>query len=124
MMKVLITGAAGFIGSHLVEKLCGQDIEVVGLDNFNDYYDPRKKRANEKRLTRYSNFRMIEADIRDRPAILRMFSEEKFDGVAHLAGMAGVRNAVKHPELYFDVNVNGSQTLMGAARDFGVSNFV
>lgn len=123
-MKVLVTGAAGFIGSNLAEKLARRGDEVVGLDNFNDYYNPRKKRANEARLIAYSNFKMIEADIRDRAHMLDIFENEKFDTVAHLAAMAGVRNAVKFPELYVDVDLNGSQNVMDAARMSNVRNFV
>jgi UDP-glucuronate 4-epimerase len=123
-MKILVTGAAGFIGSNLAEKLARRGDEVVGLDNFNDYYDPAKKRANEKRLNTYPNFRMIEADIRDRSRMLAFFEEEKFDAVAHLAALAGVRNAVKFPELYVEVDFNGTQHLMDAARNNGVNNFV
>jgi UDP-glucuronate 4-epimerase len=123
-MKILVTGAAGFIGSNLAEKLARSGDEVVGLDNFNDYYDPAKKRANEKRLNTYPNFRMIEADIRDRSRMLAFFEEEKFDAVAHLAALAGVRNAVKFPELYVEVDFNGTQHLMDAARNNGVNNFV
>lgn len=124
-MKVLVTGAAGFIGSHLAEKLAKRGDEVIGLDNFNDYYDPAKKRANEARLNAYLNFRMIEADIRDRERMFAVFEEEKFEAVAHLAAMAGVRNAVKNPSLYVDVDLNGTQHLMDAARAAGgVGNFV
>jgi UDP-glucuronate 4-epimerase len=123
-MKVLVTGAAGFIGSHLAEKLLKRGDEVVGLDNFNDYYDPRRKRANERRLCGYANFRMIEADIRDRQRILALFTAEKFQAVAHLAAMAGVRNAIENPELYVEVDLNGSQHLMDGARFSGVGNFV
>lgn len=123
-MKVLVTGAAGFIGSHLAEKLAKRGDDVVGLDNFNDYYDPARKRDNEKRLMAYPNFRMIEADIRQRSRILALFEQEKFDAVAHLAAMAGVRNAVKHPDLYVEVDYNGTQHLMDAARFSGVGNFV
>jgi UDP-glucuronate 4-epimerase len=123
-MKILVTGAAGFIGSHLAEKLVNQEHEVVGLDNFNDYYDPARKRANETRLNRYANFRMVEADIRNRQGMFDLFEAEKFDAVAHLAAMAGVRNAVLYPELYVEVDLNGSQHLMDAARATGVGNFV
>lgn len=123
-MKVLVTGAAGFIGGHLAEKLAKRGDDVIGLDNFNDYYDPARKRANEKRLNAYPNFRMIEADIRDRARMLAIFEEEKFDTVAHLAAMAGVRNAVKYPDLYVEVDLNGSQHLMDASRLSGVGNFV
>ena len=98
-MKILVTGAAGFIGSHLADKLARRGDDVVGLDNFNDYYDPRRKRANQRRLAAHSNFRMIEADVRDRQGIAAIFGREKFNAVAHLAAQAGVRNAVKHPDL-------------------------
>lgn len=123
-MKVLVTGAAGFIGSNLAEKLAKRGDEVVGIDNFNDYYDPAKKRANETRLNQYDNFRMIEEDIRNRQFLLDLFAEEQFEAVAHLAAMAGVRNAVKYPELYVEVDYNATQHLMDGARLSGVQNFV
>jgi UDP-glucuronate 4-epimerase len=123
-MKVLVTGAAGFIGSYLAERLAGRDDQVIGLDNFNDYYDPAKKRANERRLKAYPNFKMIEADIRDREKILALFEEEHFEAVAHLAALAGPRNAVLYPDLYVAVDYNGTQNLMDAARLTAVGNFV
>jgi UDP-glucuronate 4-epimerase len=123
-MKVLVTGAAGFIGSHLAEKLARRGDDVVGLDNFNDYYDPAKKRANEARLNAYPNFKMIEADIRDRQRMFDIFEEEQFDAVGHLAAMAGVRNAVKFPEVYVEVDLNGTQHLMDAGRANNLGNFV
>jgi len=124
-MKILVTGAAGFIGSNLAEKLARRGNEVIGLDNFNDYYDPLKKRANEQRLVAYPNFKMIEADIRDRERMFEIFAAEGFDAVAHLAAMAGVRNAVKYPEVYVEVDLNGTQHLMDAARAADtVGNFV
>ncbi len=123
-MKILVTGAAGFIGSHLADKLARRGDDVVGLDNFNDYYDPRRKRANQRRLAAHSNFRMIEADVRDRQGIAAIFGREKFNAVAHLAALAGVRNAVKHPDLYVQVDYNGTQNLLDAARDNDVGNFV
>jgi UDP-glucuronate 4-epimerase len=123
-MKVLVTGAAGFIGSHLAAKLAQRGDEVVGLDNFNDYYDPAKKRANAQRLQQYPNFKMIEADIRDRQRMFTIFEVEQFEAVAHLAAMAGVRNAVKHPDLYVEVDLNGTQHLMDAGRANDIGNFV
>ncbi|MCB9423052.1 MAG: SDR family NAD(P)-dependent oxidoreductase [Ardenticatenaceae bacterium] len=123
-MKVLVTGAAGFIGSHLAEKLAKRGDDVVGLDNFNDYYDPAKKRANEARLNAYPNFKMIEADIRDRQRMFDIFEAEQFEAVGHLAAMAGVRNAVKYPEVYVEVDLNGTQHLMDAGRANGLGNFV
>lgn len=124
-MKVLVTGAAGFIGSNLAEKLAKRGNNVVGLDNFNDYYDPAKKRANQKRLATYPNFRMVEQDIRQRKAMFELFATEKFEAVAHLAAMAGVRNAVQYPDLYVEVNLNGTQNLLDAARAADIApNFV
>ena len=123
-MKVLVTGAAGFIGSHLAEKLAQRGDEVVGLDNFNDYYNPAKKRANEKRLNEFENFKMIEADIRDRARMIALCEDEQFDAVAHLAAMAGVRPAVESPDFYVEVDYNGTQNLMDAARFTNVENFV
>ena len=124
-MKVLVTGAAGFIGSHVAEKLAKRGDAVVGLDNFNDYYDPAKKRDNERRLNQYRNFNMIEADVRDRSRLFEICKAEKFEGIIHLAAMAGVRNAVTHPDLYVEVDLNGTQHLMDAARAAAtVENFV
>ena len=124
-MKILVTGAAGFIGSNLAEKLARAGETVVGLDNFNDYYDPAKKRANEARLNTYSNFRMVEADVCDRQRLFELFADEQFDVVAHLAALAGVRKAIEQPALYVDVDLNGTQNLMDAALAAGgIHNFV
>lgn len=124
-MKILVTGAAGFIGSHLAEKLAQRGEVVVGLDNFNDIvYPAQPKRENAARLARYPNIRLLEADVRDRERVLALFAAEQFDAVAHLAALAGVRNAVKYPNLYVDVNYNGSQNLMDGARLHNVANFV
>ena len=124
MGKILVTGAAGFIGSHLSEKLLQRGDEVVGLDNFDPYYAPSLKRANVSRLEAYSRFRMVEGDVRQRGAMLALFQQERFGGVVHLAAMAGVRNAVMYPDLYVDVDFNGSQHLMDGARFTGVENFI
>ena len=123
-MKILVTGAAGFIGSHLAEKLLKRGDEVVGIDNFVDYYSVELKRRNEARLAEYPTFKMIEMDIRNRDKILETFEREKFDAVAHLAAMAGVRNAVKFPAFYVEVDYNGTQNLMDGARMHNVGNFV
>ena len=93
-MTTLVTGAAGFIGSHLAERLCRRGDDVVGLDNFNDYYDPARKRANEKRLNEYPNFRMVEADVRDRQQIATILADHAITRVAHLAAMAGVLSLI------------------------------
>lgn len=124
-MTKLVTGAAGFIGSHLAERLLQRGDTVIGLDNFNDYYDPARKRANERRLAAYPDFCMIEADVRDRERMFRLFADENISAVAHLAAMAGVRNAIEQPDLYVNVNLNGTQNLLDAVRATGgVDNFV
>lgn len=124
-MKVLVTGAAGFIGSHLAETLAKRGDDVVGIDNFNDIvYPSARKRLSAQRLAAYPNIKLIETDIRDREHMLAIFAAEKFDAVAHLAALAGVRNAVKYPDLYVAVNLNGTQHLLDAARATGVGNFV
>jgi len=124
-MKILVTGAAGFIGSHLAEKLAQRGDDVVGIDNFNDVvYPSSHKRHNVQRLAAYDNLRIIETDIRDREGMSALFAAEKFDAVAHLAALAGVRNAVKYPALYVEVDLNGTQNLMDAALANQVGNFV
>jgi len=123
-MNILVTGAAGFIGSHVSEILLERGDRVVGVDNFNDYYDPAKKRANAARLAQYEGFTLLEADIRDRGRMFALFEEARFDAVAHIAAMAGVRNSVAHPALYMDVDLVATQGLMDASRAFGVQNFV
>lgn len=124
-MKVLVTGAAGFVGSHLAETLAKRGDDVVGIDNFNDIvYPSARKRLSAQRLAAYPNIKLIEADIRERERMFAIFAEEKFTAVAHLAALAGVRNAVKYPNLYVEVDLNGTQHLMDAAREHQVGNFV
>ena len=123
-MKVLVTGAAGFIGSHLAERLAEQGDTVVGVDNFNDYYDPARKRRNAEVICRRPEVTVLEADIRDRARMFELFEAHRFDAVAHIAAMAGVQNAVAQPTLYLEVDFVATQHLMDAAREFGVQNFV
>jgi UDP-glucuronate 4-epimerase len=122
-MKVLVTGAAGFVGSHLSEVLVKRGDTVIGVDNFNNYYDPAKKRRNAKVLAN-SSIPVVEADIRDRAEMFSLFEDHKFDAVAHIAAMAGVRNSVANPALYMEVDLVATQHLMDAAREFNVGNFV
>lgn len=121
---ILVTGGAGFIGSHLVDALLARGESVVCLDNFNDYYDPAQKRANIANQCRHPAYVLAEADVRDRETIFRLFDEYRFRKVAHLAAMAGVRYSVERAELYTEVNVQGTIQLMEAARRVGVENFV
>ncbi len=123
-MKIIVTGAGGFIGSHLSEKLTKRGDTVIGIDNFNDYYDPARKRNNVAGLLENPAFTLVEGDVRERERILDLFATEKPDAVAHLAGMAGVRNSIEHPVDYVNVNVNGTQNLLDGTRFNGVGNFV
>lgn len=123
-MKVLVTGAAGFIGSHLAERLAARGDTVVGVDNFNDYYDPARKRRNVEAICRYEKVTVLEADIRNRQRMFELFEEHRFDAVAHIAAMAGVRNSVSNPALYTEVNLVATQGLMDAAREARTENFV
>ncbi len=123
-MKVLVTGAAGFIGSNLAASLLARGDEVVGLDNFNDYYDPAQKRANEARLRAYPHFTMREMDLRDEAAVRALCAQERFDAVAHLAAMAGVRYSIERAPLYVDVNVRGTVNVLEAMRLAGTPHIV
>nr|HID12344.1 NAD-dependent epimerase/dehydratase family protein [Anaerolineae bacterium] len=123
-MNILVTGAAGFIGSHVAEALLARGDVVVGLDNFNDYYDPARKRANVALLTPNPCFTLHEADVRDAEAMERICAEGDFDAVVHLAAMAGVRYSIERAPLYVDVNVRGTVNLLEAARRAGIPHFV
>ena len=121
-MRVLVTGGAGFIGSHLVEKLLGTGHEVAILDDFNDFYDPLIKRANIAAVSK--EIAIHHVDLRDGAAVRNVFHREKFDVIAHLAARAGVRPSIQHPQLYNDVNVGGTLHLLEAARLTGVQRFI
>lgn len=123
-MKVLVTGGAGFIGSHVAEQLLKRGDEVIVVDNFNAYYSPARKRANVVALAEFRGSRVVEGDIRDAAAMNTLFASEHFDRVVHLAAMANVRYSVKEPALYIDVNVTGTRNLLEAARVQGVEHFV
>jgi UDP-glucuronate 4-epimerase len=108
-MRVLVTGGCGFIGSHLCERLLARGDEVVVVDNFNDFYDPALKRANAGLL---AGARIVTGDIRDPELMARLFDEGAFDGVVHLAAMAGVRPSLQDPLHYTDVNLRGTMILL------------
>jgi UDP-glucuronate 4-epimerase len=110
--NVLITGGAGFIGSHLVDKALAAGDRIVSLDNFNDFYSTSVKRNNVKEHLNHPHFTMIEGDLRDAHAMARVFEHGPFDVVVHLAAMAGVRPSLDNPRLYMDVNVLGTQNLI------------
>jgi UDP-glucuronate 4-epimerase len=118
-LVVLVTGVAGLIGSHVAEALLARGDAVVGLDNFNDYYSPARKRANLAEVERGAppgaRLRTVEGDVRDRALVARLFAEEHFDAVVHLAALAGIRASVARPAEYYDVNVQGTLALLDAA---------
>jgi UDP-glucuronate 4-epimerase len=121
---VLITGVAGFIGSHLAERLLDKGYQVAGLDNFDDYYPPDIKRRNIHSVGAGDGFHLIEGDIRDASLINRIFTDYNIGLVAHLAARAGVRPSLKQPILYQDVNIGGTINLLEASRTRGVGQFL
>ncbi|MBN1391608.1 MAG: GDP-mannose 4,6-dehydratase [Sedimentisphaerales bacterium] len=122
-MKVLVTGAAGFIGSHLSERLLNNGLTVVGVDNFDDFYDPQIKRRNIEDCLKNKNFRLFEADIRDSAAMAQAVGDG-IEIIVHLAARAGVRPSIENPLLYADVNINGTMVLLEAARKHKISKFI
>lgn len=121
-MRILVTGGAGFIGSHLVETLLAAGHTVAILDDFNDFYDPQIKQAN---IAGFAQDVIIHhQDLRDGASVRNLFHREKFDVVAHLAARAGVRPSIDQPQLYYDTNVSGTLHLLDAARVTGVERFV
>ncbi|MBI1369414.1 MAG: NAD-dependent epimerase/dehydratase family protein [Planctomycetes bacterium] len=123
-MQILVTGAAGFIGSHLTERLLADGHGVVGFDSFTDTYDPAVKRRNIEGARATGRFELIEADIRDAAAVDAAFANGQFEAVIHLAALAGVRPSLEQPALYNDVNVTGTANLLEAARKHGVARFL
>jgi UDP-glucuronate 4-epimerase len=123
-MKILITGGAGFIGSNLAKKLMERKDEVVIIDNFNDYYDPKLKEDRIKFLLKGYKFKLYRGDIRDEKLLVKIFKKEKIDKVVHLAGMAGVRNSLLNPFLYEEVNVRGTMNLLEVSVKNKIKNFV
>ena len=123
-MKILITGAAGFIGSHLCERLLDRGDTAIALDNFNDYYNTARKRENVHQLHNHSRCILCEADICDEGTINRIFVEHRPEKVIHLAAYGAVRYSIGRARLYTDVNIGGSINLLEAAREIGATNFV
>ncbi len=124
MSKILITGAAGFIGFHLSQRLLQRGDEVVGLDNLNDYYDVNLKIDRIKHFTMDRNFKPVRIDLADRDGMARLFAEEKFDMVVNLAAQAGVRYSLKNPHSYIDSNVSGFLNILEGCRHNGVKHLV
>lgn len=124
MEKILITGGAGFIGSHVAKKLMDRGDQVVIIDNFNDYYDPKLKEDRIKIFLKGYKFKLYRGDIRDIKLLDKIFKKEKIDKIVHLAAMAGVRYSIENPFVYADVNVMGSLNLLELAAKYKVKNFV
>ncbi len=123
-MKILLTGAAGFIGSTATLRLLARGDEVVGLDNLNDYYDVQLKRDRLARLSPHPNFRFVRLDVADRPGIEALFAHERFDRVIHLAAQAGVRYSLQNPHAYIDSNVVGFMNILEGCRHSQVQHLV
>ena len=121
-MNILVTGGAGFIGSHLCRRLLSDGHAVTLIDDFNDYYDPAIKRANVAAMGGAA--KVVEGDIRDRGQIQQLFAEGKFETVIHIAARAGVRPSVNDPQLYIDTNITGTHHLLEASRQNAVKRFV
>ena len=122
MAKILVTGAAGFIGYHTSERLLARGDEVVGLDNVNDYYDPTLKEARVSRLAPNARFRLVRMELGDREGVERLFRTERFDRVIHLAAQAGVRYSLTNPHAYIDSNLVGFLHILEGCRHHGVQH--
>jgi UDP-glucuronate 4-epimerase len=123
-MKILVTGAAGFIGMHVCQLLLARGDQVVGLDNLNDYYSPQLKRDRLARLMPDPGFRFVHADVADRNAMPSLFEAEKFDRVVHLAAQAGVRYSLLNPHAYVDSNIVGFMNMLEGCRHNAVRHLV
>ncbi|HRQ48442.1 MAG TPA: NAD-dependent epimerase [Rhodocyclaceae bacterium] len=123
-MKILVTGAAGFIGMHVSQVLLDRGDQVVGLDNLNDYYDPRLKKSRLARLAPHAGFNFVRLDVEDRDGMRSLFEFEKFDRVIHLAAQAGVRYSLQNPHAYVDSNIVGFMNVLEGCRHNRVEHLV
>jgi len=123
-METLVTGGAGFIGSHTVEALLARGDRVIALDNFNDFYDPERKRRNVAPFLSNPNFRLVTGDVRDRAMLEHLFTTEPIRRIIHIAAMANPRFSVQNPALYEEVNVKGTLNLVELSVRQGVQHFV
>lgn len=123
-MYYLVTGGAGFIGSHLIERLLSENYKVLCLDNFNDYYNPAIKWRNIEAVSQYANFQLIQGDILDEDLLKKIFQSNHFDGIVHLAARAGVRPSILQPRLYQEVNIRGTLNLLEMAKQHKIAKFI
>jgi len=123
-LKILVTGAAGFIGFHLAKKLCESDWNVIGLDNLNNYYDVKLKNDRLNILLPYSNFKFHKLDLVDRGSIKKIFEEQKFDYVVNLAAQAGVRYSLENPYAYVDSNISGFLNILEGCRHNPIKHLI
>jgi len=122
--RILVTGSAGFIGFHLAKKLLEKGVDVVGVDNLNDYYDPKLKTDRNKILKSHENYIFLKDDLADKKFITQLFKKFKFDQVCHLAAQAGVRYSIENPAVYIQSNIVGFSNLIEATKNAGIRNFV
>lgn len=124
MKKILVTGAAGFIGFHLCRRILNEEYEVVGLDNMNDYYDVSLKQARLKQIEDKENFRLVKMDLSEKDTMASLFAKEKFDTVVNLAAQAGVRYSLTHPHPYIDSNIVGFLNVLEGSRHTKVKHLI
>ena len=125
MKRILVTGGAGFIGSHLVDRLLTTNVEkITVVDNFNDFYNPEIKRDNIRDHLKDTRYELAEVDIRDQKALEQALANKQFDCVVHLAARAGVRPSLTQPQLYNETNVTGTLNLLEFARQHDIKQFV
>jgi UDP-glucuronate 4-epimerase len=123
-MKILLTGAAGFIGAATARRLLDRGDTVVGLDNLNDYYDPALKHGRLDLLSPHANFQFIKMDLADRSGLAQLFTTEQFDRVVHLAAQAGVRYSLQNPSAYVDSNLVGFVNVLEGCRNHSIQHLV
>ena len=121
---ILVTGHAGFIGSHLTEKLLDSGFKIIGVDDFNDFYNPERKKENVKEFLKHKNFKQYQVNILDQKKLNQIFDNHKIDLVIHLAARAGVRPSLANPKLYWRVNVKGTNNLLDLANKYKIKQFI
>src|SRR6056297_157201 len=123
-MTTLVTGGAGFIGSHLSEKLLKEGYKVICFDNFTNNYDPAIKKDNIKKALQSDNYTLIKGDILDKEKLEEVFEKYEINKIVHLAALAGVRTSLKNPQEYIDVDIKGTVNLLEKAQQHNIENFV